>query len=67
MTCQSCQTLTSFNMSNICCIVRHIKMQFMPKHDSKSAREVRNEYAKRTIKQYGFSLEQLIAEMERQQ
>ena len=52
-------------MNNICCIARHIKMQFMPAHESKSEREVRNDYAKTLIKKYGFSLDELVAEFER--
>lgn len=52
-------------MTMICCIARHIKMQFMPAHKSKSEREVRNEYAKKMIAKYGFSLDELIAEFER--
>lgn len=66
MTCGYCKTnSTIYNMRLICCIARHIKMQFMPAHATKSEREVRNEYAKQTIKQHGFSLEQLTAEMKR--
>ena len=52
-------------MNNICCIARHIKMQFMPAHESKSERAVRNDYAKTLIKKYGFSLDELVAEFER--
>lgn len=37
----------------------------MPKHDSKSEREVRNDYAKKMIKKYGFSLDELVAEFKR--
>jgi hypothetical protein len=40
-------------MTNICCAVRHIKMQFLPKNIT------RTQYAESVAKRYGHTIETL--------
>jgi hypothetical protein len=52
--CDDCKNAKGvFNMKNICCVVRHIKMQFLPKCLS------RTDYAISLAKKYNFTIEEL--------